>query len=377
MRAGFIAKSSPLSGKPMLAPSKPAMKRAFAPSTYEDADCENVDPNLFSPSKKSKSDTSDGFVKPYAFSLSNTKSMPPPPFTSRLATPARANTSSPRTPLTAPAGRSPGRKQAGISKNRRVSAPFTRVDPPFGTRGSSTLPFSLDSVLQTASMGTKAITKTKPSGKTIQEEVPDSWEFTIYEDTPEEEAQNLMEHSALTLDLSSDDETTIKKTSFRGKENTPPEGYSAQAASRAASATTLGQRPSSAIEPTTAPRRQFKTDYVRTKVTEMDDGERSPLSALEVDEFIPEGITKDDKFIVDASPEKAKVESEGVYSAPPPTFSFSKFHKSQTSSAAKTDVNADGDIVVFEDSHNGGIEGTAPVVAAEEEAGESAATALA
>lgn len=185
--------------------------------------------------------------------------------------------------------------------------------------------------------------------------MPASWEFTIYEDTPEEEAQNLMEHSALTLDLSSDDETT-KKSSFRGKENTPPEGYSAQAASRAASATTLRES-SASIEPTTAPRRQLKTDFVRTKVAEMDDGERSPLSALEVDEFIPEGISKDDQVIVDALPEKAKVESENVYSVPPPTFSFTKFHQPQKSSAAKTDVETDSDVVVFEDGHDGGIDG--------------------
>ena len=353
----------------MVAPSKPALKRSFTPSTYEDADSENVDPNLFSPSKKSKSGALDSADKPYAFSLSTTKSMPPPTFTSRLATPARANISSPRTPLTAPAGRSPGRKQAGISKNRRVSAPFTRVDPPFSTRGSSTLPFSLDSVLQTGNMGAKAMTKTKPSGKTIQEEMPASWEFTIYEDTPEEEAQNLMEHSALTLDLSSDDEST-KKGSLRGKENTPPEGYNAQAASRAAPATTLGEVAAS-MEPTITSRRQLKTDFVRTKIAEMDDGERSPLSALEVDEFIPESVSKDDKVIVDALPEKTKVESEDVYSAPPPTLSFTK---PQKSSVATDDLDANSEIVVFDDSDEGAnVE--AGIVATEDAEGENATTA--
>jgi len=53
-----------------------------------------------------------------------------------------------------------------------------------------------------------------------------SWNFAIWEDTPELEAQNLMEHCAGVLDISSDDEAgaSSKKTD-RGKENVAPADY--------------------------------------------------------------------------------------------------------------------------------------------------------
>lgn len=206
-------------------------------------------------------------------------------------------------------------------------------------------------------METKTTTKPKSSGTTIQETKPASWDFVIHEDTPQEEAEILMEHSTLTLDLSSDDEST-KKDSFRGKENTPPEGYSAQAASRSAITTTLGESNAS-IEPTTSTtRRQHKHDFTRTKLAEMNDGERSALSALEVDEFIPEGVDKEDFVVVEGSPEKAQCEHEDVYSAPPPTFSFTKYHKPQKRSATKASSDVDSDILVFEDDQDTSSDGS-------------------
>lgn len=51
--------------------------------------------------------------------------------------------------------------------------------------------------------------------------IPDSWVFAIYEDTPEETLQNMMEHSTNTLDLS-DDESSKSELSELGKENIPP-----------------------------------------------------------------------------------------------------------------------------------------------------------
>lgn len=51
--------------------------------------------------------------------------------------------------------------------------------------------------------------------------IPDSWVFAIYEDTPEETLQNIMEHSTHTLDLS-DDESSKSELSELGKENIPP-----------------------------------------------------------------------------------------------------------------------------------------------------------
>lgn len=311
--SGFLAKSSPLSGKPMLpsmSPAKTAGKRSFEPSPSDEFDSENADPLLFSPSKKSKSDACEKFT----FSMIPAKSTPPPP----SRTPARANMSSPRAPLTAPAGRSPPRKHAGISKNRRVSAPFTRVDPPF-SRGSSSLPFSLDAAISGSMSAASTPTKDKSAGSTIQESMPASWDFEIYEDSPEEEAANLMEHSTQILDLSSDDEAMKAKRDYRGKENEAPEGYDAPVASRQATTATEPSLPT--------PKRVKKTEIIRRKTTEMDDGERSPLSDLETDEFVPEGLTKDAHVIVEASPEKTKLDAKGLFATSPPSFASSGLKK--------------------------------------------------
>ena len=127
------------------------------------------------------------------------------------------------------------------------------------------------------------------AGATIAESMPKNWFFEIYQDTPEEEAANLMEHSTLTLDLSSDDEDCKKANDYRGKENTPPEGYDAPTASRSSS-------PTAAV-----PVLVSKKDIMRKKVAkdEMDDGSRSPLSDLETEDFYPEGLTKDSFVVVD------------------------------------------------------------------------------
>jgi len=122
--------------------------------------------------------------------------------------------------------------------------------------------------------------------------MPKNWFFEIYEDAPGEEAANLMEHSTLTLDLSSDDEDGKGVRDERGKENCPPEGYDAPVASRPAI--------------TDASARATKTDLIRKKVeTEaMDDGERLPLSDLETEYFIPVGLDAKSHVIVYPTPEK-------------------------------------------------------------------------
>lgn len=149
--------------------------------------------------------------------------------------------------------------------------------------------------------------------------MPASWDFEIYEDSPEEEAANLMEHSTQILDLSSDDEAMKAKRDYRGKENEAPEGYDAPVASRQAATATEPSLPT--------PKRVKKTEIVRRKTTEMDDGERSPLSDLETDEFVPEGLTKDAHVIVEASPEKTKLDVKGLFTASPPSFTFSGLKK--------------------------------------------------
>ncbi|KAI6802728.1 hypothetical protein KC364_g3562 [Hortaea werneckii] len=321
---GHISKPSPLSGKSDLTPSKPAVKRSFEPAIFGDNDGENVDPATFSsPAKRNKSGTEQSSRA----GLATSKSMPPPPVPNRLSTPVKANMSSPRAPLTAPAGRSPSRKIA-------TSAPFTRIDPPFASRGSSnSLPFSLDAALS----GTLSSTNAKPepekqisTDSSIQESMPKSWFFEIHEDTPEEEASNLMEHSTLTLDLSSDDESNRKERDDRGKENVAPEGYDASTASRPVA------------EPAVAPRAVKKTAMVRQKkvTDEMDDGERSPLSDLETDPFIPEGLSTDACVIVDAAPKREEAAASSASSQKKED--KEAFHPNKDS--------AKDDILIWEDS---------------------------
>lgn len=345
IKIGILSQKPPLGGKATAAPVKPASvispgKRA-APSMFDEFDSENVDPSTFtSPSKKSKH---DGFN----FTLTPTKSMPPPSFlpSSSTQTP-KANMSSLRAPLTAPAGRSPKRKNAGINKTRRVSAPFTRIDPPSFSRsgGVGGLPFSLDAALNG--------TLSKPAadsnaGKTIQESMPKSWFFEIYEDTPEEEAANLMEHSTLTLDISSDEESSKKARDDRGKENTPPEGYDAPAASRLATAVSNAAVPS-------------KKDIIRKKIVkadDMEDGERSPLSDLETEPFIPEGLTADAHFVVDVATSaetasgKQDFDIKALLAAPATAFSTGSTKKAMLDvPVLNFDRVLKGDIIVWEDT---------------------------
>lgn len=344
-----MAQKSPLGGKSSISTSKTVFsptKRPFEPSNFDENDSENIDPAVFlSPSKKSKSDVSD---KPFTFSLP-AKSMPPPALPSFLSTPAKTSMTSPRAPMTAPAGRSPKRKATGLLKNRRVSAPFGRIDPPFATRNTSSLPFSLDAAIN----GTFSNPTPKDPGATIQESMPKNWFFDIYEETSEEQSATFMEHSTLTLDLSSDEESSKKAEDDRGKENTPPEDYDAPTASRPIA------EPSVA-----APKQVKKADIIRRKIIlpdDMDDGQRSPLSDLETDPFIPEGLDKESHIVVNPTPEKsepAKLDMTNLFATAVP-FTSGSDAKSNVRTPSKglfdtpvVDAEGDvkGDIIVWEDS---------------------------
>jgi hypothetical protein len=174
--------------------------------------------------------------------------------------------------------------------------------------------------------------------------MPKNWFFEIYEDTPEEESATLMEHSTLTLDLSSDDESTVKARDDRGKENMPPEDYDAPTAS------------CSAVDDA-APSRIKKSEIVRKKVVkedEMDDGQRSPLSDLETEEFIPDGLTKESHVIVLPTPEKKTLSIKGLFATPAPFSGPTTGSKRSSSLVDLPVVSKDGDlkgeIIIFEDS---------------------------
>lgn len=125
-------------------------------------------------------------------------------------------------PLSAPAGRSPGRgKKAGIMSSRRSSGPYRRVDPP----SFNTTPFSLDAALK----GTipSYTSRATPASKPAPAKEPDmqaSWFFDIHEDTAEQEMTNLLQHSTCVLDISSDEESAqrARRENKEDKENVPP-----------------------------------------------------------------------------------------------------------------------------------------------------------
>lgn len=172
--------------------------------------------------------------------------------------------------------------------------------------------------------------------------MPKSWFFEIYEDTPEEEAANLMEHSTLTLDLSSHDEGSKSERDDRGKENCPPEGYDAPTASRSAGEGSVAA----------APKFVKKCEIVRVKVAseKMDDGEREPLSDLETEPFIPEGLTRESCVVVQPTPERSASVVEGKEVAP---FTAGLGKKASSGSVVDAPVvdegKVKGDIIVWED----------------------------
>ncbi|GAB7350996.1 hypothetical protein MBLNU459_g1491t1 [Dothideomycetes sp. NU459] len=373
-------------------------KRRFSPSLaldspafgYEDAgseDAENQAPDsLLSPTKRTK--TNDSTPSKPAFTLST--STPTFSFTSpkpgpaavvasavpgRLQhTPIRANSSSPRAPLTAPAGRSPPRKVAPASAllraKRRVSAPFTRIDPPSFVRsataaaaaaaGSGGLPFSLDaaltSTLLAASTVAAPVSSVSPKAlESVAATMPRTWFFDIHEDSPEEEAAVLMEHSTLTLDLSSDDEAAVRKRQAegRGKENVAPVDYSAVspvavaaavAAAAAAAATPTTTTTTAAARQTRHAAPSAHDHNLRprrrraVKENDMHDGERSPLSDLETEDFFAEGLGKESVVYVSAG-EPAAPTASGA----------EKIKKSSALSVVSSRPEAEAEIFVFED----------------------------
>jgi hypothetical protein len=124
--------------------------------------------------------------------------------------------------------------------------------------------------------------------------MPNSWFFAIHEDTPEQEAANLMEHSASVLDISSDDDVTTKQRNEeqeRGKENIPPLDF------------LLAQpRMQSIVEPVQV--EPVKRPRLRKFVQDAMDEDRRPLGDLAPSEFYGEGCDASSYVTVDAGMER-------------------------------------------------------------------------
>ncbi|PSN74419.1 hypothetical protein BS50DRAFT_605927 [Corynespora cassiicola Philippines] len=300
-RQNAVASFSPSTLKP--APTPTTGKRRAA-AVFDDQDSENVDPSVFnSPTKKSK--TGDGYTKPSRYSLTALPSQSSPASTGSPAIPSvRKALSSPNSSTSTPISHSrgsPKHKRVGLLSKRRVSSsPFRRVDPPTFTQSSPALPFSIDAALsgtipsytpkQPISTPVVTPTPTPTPVSALDESMPKSWFFEIHEDTPEQEAANLMEHSAAVLDISSDDDMATKKIHEeleRGKENIPPPDFA------------LAQPRNASVGATDA-------DYVklpRLKSIAQDamDEDRSPLSDLPPANFYGEGLDATSYATVDVS----------------------------------------------------------------------------
>ncbi|KAJ8071183.1 hypothetical protein OCU04_001522 [Sclerotinia nivalis] len=330
-------------------PTSPSKRKA---TTYEsDDDSENVDPLTFGSPKRSKAvdATKDSFSKPTNFFLINA---PPSPTDAALSSPLKptksinqrnilqprfqtpkVTTSVPKsTPLTAPAGRSPTRKRVGILNNRRrTSTPITRVDPPkFSTPKPSGLSFSIDAALSGTipSYGARQLQRQALSSKSIStpsskpyvshREIPaslhaseskSSWFFQIHEDTEEELATNLMEHSTCTLDISSDEESLTRMRDERGKENVPPLDDISQTrtsmtafASSSSTSMSMSRRDDMEIR-----EMKMKVKMQQRKRREMEEGvidvDRSPLGEMRKEDFYGEGCDEKSVFVILPDPE--------------------------------------------------------------------------
>ncbi|KAM3074823.1 hypothetical protein ACMFMG_008236 [Clarireedia jacksonii] len=339
--------------------TSPGKRKAMAFDS--DDDSENVAPIIFASPKRSKaiddmSKDNDTLSKPSQFFLTKA---PPSPTESCLTSPLKPSKShrailqptsrTPKTsttsvskpsPLSAPAGRSPTRKRVGILNNHRRStnSPVTRVIPPpkFSTSTASGLSFSIDAALsgtipsygarqrqrqrQASSLSTSSSKSTSdaiPSSlRSHANETKSSWFFQIHEDTEEELATNLMEHSTCTLDISSDEESALSEREFEKceKENIPPVDDISQTrlASFTSSSTLYGS--SSLGESMGEMKMKMKTKMQRKRREAVDvnaiEIDRAPLGEMKKEDFYADGCDERSVFIILPDPEEVVAAEE-------------------------------------------------------------------
>ncbi|KAF4628884.1 hypothetical protein G7Y89_g9271 [Cudoniella acicularis] len=321
----------------------PQLKRKA--QTFEDDNTENIDPIIFLSPKRSKnpdgSSSKDTLVKPVNFfltkappspndfssikSTTNTTTSPRRPILPARSPAPKLNTSllSKSTPLSAPAGRSPTRKRIGILSRRKTGSPFTRVDPPkFSTPSTgSGLGFSIDAALSGTipSYGARQRQASAPKAKEVlpvdlhQPEVKDSWFFDIHEDTAEELATNMMEHSTCTLDISSDEESAARMRDERGKENVPPPDDVSQTRT-VLSSSSLDMAESSMSDLKARIKARRSRRQLEEGAIEID---RSPLGDLAAEDFYAEGCDGESVFLIPSDvPEEEEAQEQEQEHAP-------------------------------------------------------------
>jgi len=323
------------------------MKRRLSPEPFEDdLDTENIDPNiLFSPSKKGKA--VDGTPIKATITLNATPKYSP---FERFG-PNNANTTSPRpktkvlsvsvptttntTPIAHSRG-SPKHKRVGLlNAKRRLSSPYRRIDPP-PSNAASPLPISIDAALSGTLRSYKA--GTPPAAASAAPPMPASWFFAIHEDSAADEAANLMEHGASTLDISSDEDCAARRRrqdADRGKENVPPEGWSAPA--RAA----LAREDARVHRGVCAAMRGAAAAVAAERMEE----DRGPLREMDAAEFYPEGVDERDAVVVVEEKEVQK----GVALLEKETFDFEVQGPPSPSRELEEAAVRKGDIAILAD----------------------------
>jgi hypothetical protein len=170
-------------------------------------------------------------VSKFFLTTDSTPSLNPPSKRKALShsVPATANST--------PVQHARGANQRISLLKRRSLTPYRRHDPPLRTPASSALPFSIDAALSgtISSYSTPVAAKPIPTPSSAlfapspsvkaRKAAPKTWFFAIHEDSPDQEATNLLYHGASVLDISSDDDgasARAKDAAERGKENIPP-----------------------------------------------------------------------------------------------------------------------------------------------------------
>lgn len=192
-----------------------------------------------------------------------------------------------KSPMSAPAGRSPtrGSKRVGILSRRRTG----RIDPPSFNLFSG--PLSLDAAIKGtfpsyASRSSSTKVPSSAAGSLNESSQKASWFFDIHEDTPEQEMTNLLQHSTCMLDISSDEECAQKlrreKAEGRGKENVPPADDVSQVSARRTTTTVS----------------EFGMEYEKPRVA---------LGDLNAEDFYAEGVDPSEQFLVPADEDDGTV----------------------------------------------------------------------
>lgn len=329
----------PLTSSPLALTSP--IKRKSSAFEQDNDNSENIDPVIFLSPKRSKcpdgsSKDTSSFTKPTNYFLTPAPPSPPTTFSKPSVSPRRPVLAarsqiqkldtSRSTPLSAPAGRSPTRKRIGILNRRKTASPFTRVDPPkFQTPSSSSassLGFSIDAALSGTIPSYSARQKIAAELKALpsllgEKETKESWNFEIYEDTEEELATNLMEHSTCTLDISSDEESAARERDMRGKENVPPPDDVSQTRTQLSNPVAQTEAEMGALKARARATRR-KRDEGAIEI------DRCPLGDLAAEDFYAEGCDGESVFVIsETDVEDLEVEANDPEVPSSLTFDFS------------------------------------------------------